>query len=144
MKKVNLLENFREVIRVLSPGTASKISKISKMMGYTSTAQLHSALNGESMLSTKAIISLIENADVNPSYLFLGEGYMFLNEDSELENLKKRYSEMEKDYFSYRTELIKCKAELEKAIHRYNKLIDITSIAMDKSQKADDKEDFKE
>ena len=95
-------------------------------------------------MQIKKVQTIIENADVYPSYLFLGEGFMFLTEDTELENLKKRYSEMEKDYFSNRNELIKCKAELGKAIHRYNKLIDITSIAMEKTQKPDDNEDSKE
>jgi hypothetical protein len=45
-------------------------------------------------LSTKAIISLIENANVNPNYLFLGVGDVFLSDESELETLKKENQEL--------------------------------------------------
>ena len=71
MNKINLTENFNQIFNALQEKSMN-ISGIAKSMGYTTSAQLHSALKGESMLSTKAIISLIENASVNPIYLFLG------------------------------------------------------------------------
>ena len=57
-----------------------------------------------------------------------------------MEALQKKCSDWERKYFTLQDELFKCKAELERAIYRYNKLIDITSIALEKSQKPDEKE----
>ena len=48
-----------------------RLTEISNSLGYTSTSQLHSVLNGDSLISTKALINLIEKHKVNPAYLFL-------------------------------------------------------------------------
>jgi hypothetical protein len=138
--EINLTKNFNEIFEALSRKKMN-VTGIAKAMGYTTSAQLHSVSKGDSMLSTKAIISLIQNANVNPNYLFLGKGEMFVTDESELDNLHKMCSEWERKYFDVQDELIKCKAELERAIHRYNKLIDITSIALDKTQKPEKGED---
>ena len=66
---------------------------------------------------------------------------MFLPDESEMDSLRFKYSELEGKFFANQDDLFKCKAELERAIYRYNKLIDITSIALDKSQKPDLKEE---
>lgn len=143
MSAISLKQNFGRVLRTLE-GRGMKPTAIAKEIGYTTTAQLNSTLLGDSLLSTKAILSLIENLKVNPTYLFLGEGEMFLTDESELATLKKQYSELERKFFGNQDDLIKCKAELEQAIYRYNKLIDITSIALDKTQKSDKKKDSDE
>jgi hypothetical protein len=140
MNEINLTQNFERIFDALLRKNMN-ITGIAKAMGYTTSAQLHSVSKGESMLSTKAIISLIQNANVNPTYLFLGKGEMFIRDESELDSLQKKCSEWERKYFDVQDELLKCKAELERAIHRYNKLIDITSIALDKTQKPDKQED---
>lgn len=134
--EIDITYNFNKILDALHERNMN-VTAIAKAMGYTTSAQLHSTSKGESMLSTKAIISLIQNANVNPTYLFFGQGEMFLSEESERENLQKKCSEWERKYFDVQDELFKCKAELEKAIYRYNKLIDITSIALDRVQKTD-------
>ena len=63
---------------------------------------------------------------------------MFLTDESELDNLKKQHSELERKFFANQDDLLKCKAELERAMYRYNKLIDITSVAMDNLKKGED------
>jgi hypothetical protein len=140
--EIDITSNFNRIYDALFERKMN-VTGIAKAMGYTTSAQLHSALKGESMLSTKAIISLIQNANVNPTYLFFGHDEMFLSEESGIEALQKKCSEWERKYSDVQNELFKCKAELEKAIYRYNRLIDITSIALDKVQKTD-KEDKKE
>ncbi len=130
MKKVNLLENFRSVINELSPGTVSKISKIAKLMGYTTTAQLHSALNGESMLSTKAIISLIENADVNPNFLFLGQGYMFIGEVDEAESLRRENQTLKQKYDESDKMIKELRADISELQKRNDDLIELSSAAI--------------
>jgi len=62
---------------------------------------------------------------------------MFLSDENELEALQKEKLELEQRHHATLNELKECKAELEKAVHRYNKLIDITSIALEKTQKSD-------
>jgi len=136
----DLHQNFGLILKALER-EGKKPTMIAKAIGYTTTTQLNSTLAGESIISTKAIMGLIENLNVNPIFLFLGKGEMFLRDESELEGLQEKYSELERKFFANQDDLIKCKAELERAIYRYNKLIDITSIALDKSQKNEGKED---
>ena len=66
---------------------------------------------------------------------------MFLTDENELEAIQKEKSDWERKFFSIQDELFKCKAELERAVYRYNKLIDITSIALDKTQKPKESEE---
>ena len=44
-----------------------------RAMGYSSTAQLSATLDGEALISTKAVIELVKNFNVNPTYLFTGQ-----------------------------------------------------------------------
>jgi len=87
MTNVNLTQNFARVIRHLQDEGLGA-TQIAKMIGYTSTSQLNNSLEDKSMLSTKAILSLIERLNVNPIYLFMGKGDMFLNESEETEFTK--------------------------------------------------------
>lgn len=136
---VDLKQNFTNILKALEE-KGKKPTYIAREMGYTTTAQLNSVLSGESQLSTKAVIGLIENIRVNPMYLFLGKGEMFMTGESELESLQKKYSELERKFYANIDDLLKSKAELERAINRYNNLIDITSIAMDKTKKPKEEE----
>jgi hypothetical protein len=140
MSAIDLKNNFGMILHSLEQ-KGMKNTSIAKEIGYTTTSQLNSTLSGGSLLSTKAVMGLIENLNVNPTFLFLGKGEMFISDESELEKIQKEYSELERKFFGNQNDLIKCKAELEQAIYRYNKLIDITSIALDKTQKTDEKED---
>jgi hypothetical protein len=61
-------------------------------MGFTTTTQLDNTLAGTALLSTKAITNLVKNLDVNPTYLFTGEGKMFLkNNKPEVEVVKTKF-----------------------------------------------------
>lgn len=129
MTTINLTENFNKIFESLSNKNMN-ITGIAKSMGYTSSNQLHSALKGESMLSTKAITALILNANVNPTYLFLGTGDMFLTEASEVDRMKKETQEVAqklKESELMITELSERIKHLEK---RNADLIDISSAAI--------------
>jgi len=139
MGTVDLTKNFKVILNNLEL-QGKRPTYISREMGYSTTTQLNSVLSGKSQLSTKAIISLVENLKVNPTFLFLGKGEIFINQVSELDDLQKKCSDWERKYSDMQDELLKCKAELEKAVNRYNRLIDITSLALDKTQKSDKKE----
>jgi hypothetical protein len=129
MRTINLTENFKKIFETLSNKNMN-ITGIAKSMGYTSSNQLHSALKGESMLSTKAISALIINANVNPTYLFLGTGDMFLTDENEIEKMQKEYRELERKH----SELVKAVFELNEMVQRLEKrnadLIDISSAAI--------------
>src|SRR5664280_2396503 len=90
----------------------------------------HSALAGESMLSTKAITALILNANVNPTYLFMGTGDMFITDENEIEKLQKENCELARKL----SELVKAVFELNEMIQTLEKrnadLIDISSAAI--------------
>lgn len=134
MNTIDILKNFKVIINNLELRGFGGPTRIAGKMGYTTTTQLNSVLAGESQLSTKAIISLIENLNVNPAYLFLGQGEMFLSEESEIDNLQKKCSEWERKYLEAEAKLLKCNENLERANFHYNKLVEITSIALDKAQ----------
>lgn len=136
----NLTRNFNDIFAAIS-NKGVKRTAFAKALGYSSTSQLAATLEGEAMISTKAIIELVRNFNVSPTFLFTGQGDIFLTDESEMEDLQKKCSDWERKYFTLQDELFKCKAELERAIYRYNKLIDITSIALEKSQKPDEKDE---
>ena len=138
--KFDITRNFNNIFTAVS-NKGVKRTAFAKAMGYSSTSQLAATLEGEALISTKAIIELIKNFNVSPNFLFTGQGEIFLTDESEMEGLQKKCSDWERKYFTLQDELFKCKAELERAIYRYNKLIDITSIALEKSQKPDEKEE---
>ena len=140
---MDLTKNFKVILNNLEL-QGKRPTYIAREMGYTTTSQLNSVMSGESQLSAKAIISLIENLNVNPTFLFLGKGEVFQSGEIEIIALQNRCSEWEQKYYAMQDELLKSKAELEKAVNRYNKLIDITSIALDKTQKADEKDKSEE
>lgn len=71
----NLRMNFIKVYDELIKTT--KKTKIAHGMGYSTTVQLYNSLDGTAMLSTKAIVNLIRNFNVNPTFLFNGVGEIF-------------------------------------------------------------------
>ncbi len=139
--EINLSDNLRLIVNTLEQRHNMKFTHIAKAIGFTTTTQLHNAMGATSSISTKAIVGLISNLNVNPNFLFLGKGEMFLTDENELEAIQKEKSDWERKFFSIQDELFKCKAELELAVYRYNKLIDITSIALDKTQKPKESEE---
>ena len=139
--EINLSDNLQLIVNALQQSHNMKLTHIAKAIGFTTTTQLHNSMGATSGLSAKAIIGIIANLNVNPTFLFLGKGEMFLTDEDELDVIRKEKSDWERKFFSIQDELFRCKAELERAVHRYNKLIDITSIALDKTQKPDEAED---
>ncbi len=95
MHTVDLTKNFKQIYDSME-ASGHKPTTVAKFMGYTTTAQLNAVLDGKSLLSTKAVIALIENLNINPLYLFLGIGEMQLNEkrDDEYQKLLTDYNEL--------------------------------------------------
>jgi hypothetical protein len=139
MATVNLKENFNRIYLELHK--TNNLSQIVKAMGYTSSAQLHSAVSGSSMLSTKAIISLIENFNINPAFLFLGSGEIFLNDEagSELEKLRKENREWIQRHGEMTETVLKLNEMIKKLEQRNADLIDLSAAAIKfhKKQKED-------
>ena len=94
-----LAQNFAHIVQHLQ-NEGLGMTHIAKMIGYTSTSQLNNSLENRSMLSTKAILTMIERFNVNPIYLFLGKGEMFLTEEDEPEFTKlfNAYNALNKQY----------------------------------------------
>jgi hypothetical protein len=144
---IDLKKNLTKIIQTLE-GQGMKTTKIAQAIGYTTTRQLYNTVDGKSLLSTKAVMGLIENLNVNPSYVFLGKGEMFITDESEIETLRKenrewiqRHNEVVKTVMSF-YEIIK---KLEK---RNADLIDLSSAALkysqEQKQEAKDEKDLKD
>lgn len=103
MENLGLIQNFASIIRCLQDVNMGT-TEIAHEIGYTSTSQLNNTLEGKSMLSTKAILTMIERLNVNPIYLFMGKGEMFISESEETE-FTKLYNEFNKLYKEHENSL---------------------------------------
>ena len=107
-----------------------KRTAFAKAMGYSSTAQLSSTLEGDALISTKAVIELVKNFNVNPTFLFTGQGSMFLAEKEEIDELNNKITKLEQD----KNEIVKKALELAEMVKilekRNGDLIDMTSLAL--------------
>lgn len=129
MATTDLKQNFARILRTIE-GNGMKPTSIAKAIGYTTTTQLNSTLAGESLLSTKAIIGLIENLNVNPYYLFLGTGDIFITDESEVDQLKKNNLELEKR-LNESAQMVKGLREVITLLEKRNAdLIDLSSAAI--------------
>lgn len=125
----DIQHNFNSIyVAIMNQGV--KRTAFAKAMGYSSTAQLSSTLDGEALISTKAVIELVKNFNVNPTYLFTGQGSMFLAEKEEIDDLNEKISKLEQD----KNEIIKKALELAEMVKLLEKrngdLIDMTSLAL--------------
>ncbi len=72
---------------------------------------------------------LPKNFNVNPTYLFTGQGAMFLAEKEEIDDLKEQITQLEQD----KNEILKKSPELAEMVKLLEKrngdLIDMTSLA---------------
>jgi transcriptional regulator with XRE-family HTH domain len=127
--ELDITKNFNHIFAAVS-NKGIKRTAFAKAMGYSSTSQLAATLEGEALISTKAIIELIKNFNVNPTFLFTGQGEVFLTDESEIENLRKENRVLTQNHDA----LVKTTLELNKIIQemekRYADLIDITSAAI--------------
>lgn len=107
-----------------------KRTAFAKAMGYSSTAQLSSTLDGDALISTKAVIELVKSFNVNPTFLFTGQGPMFLAEKDEIDELKEQITQLEQN----KNEILKKSLELAEMVKilekRNGDLIDMTSLAL--------------
>lgn len=129
MREINLTENLNQIFDALMRNHMN-VSGIAKSMGYTTSAQLHSALSGESMLSTKAITALIKNAGVNPTYLFLGTGEMFLTEESVADQMRQETQSMAQRLKESELTITELSERIKHLEKRNADLIDISSAAI--------------
>jgi hypothetical protein len=69
---LNLMKVYNELLKT------NKKTKIAHLMGYMTTRQLYNTIDNKTLLSTKAIIKMVANLQINPTFLFTGTGDMFL------------------------------------------------------------------
>ena len=119
---------------------SGRLTEVSKSLGYTSTSQLHSISQGDSLISTKAILNLIDKHQVNPLYLFLGKGEMFLTEENELDTLGEKVKDLTKNNEAALKTIMELNEIIKKLEKRNADLIDITSAAIKyhQGQKSDE------
>lgn len=125
----DIAKNFNQIFVAIS-NKGVKRTAFAKSMGYSSTAQLSATLDGEATISTKAIIELIKNYNVNPTFLFTGQGEMFMVEESELEALRKENRILQQNNSANQDKLMELISINEKLNQRNSELIDITAAAI--------------
>ena len=135
---IDIQKNFTVIYTtIMNQGT--KRTAFAKAMGYSSTSQLSSTLEGEALISTKAVIELVKNFNVNPTFLFTGQGPIFLPEKDEIDDLKGQIKFIEKQRDSS-NESAKELAEMVKILEKRNgDLIDMTSLALKNYKEEQDK-----
>jgi|GEM_PF-733902 predicted transcriptional regulator len=126
---VELKQNLSAILKALEE-RGMKTTNIAKSMGYTTTSQLHSIVDGDSLVSTRAIINMIENLSVSPTYLFLGKGAMFLTDEDEIEELRKKVHELEHNHSEAVKTVYSLYGIIQKLEKRNADLIDLTSAAI--------------
>jgi len=117
-----------------------RLTEISNSLGYTSTSQLHSVLKGDSLISTKALINLIDKHKVNPAYIFFGKGEMLLSEENELDDLRVKIQLLIKNNEAALKTILELNETIKTLEKRNADLIDITSAAIKyhQGQKSDE------
>jgi transcriptional regulator with XRE-family HTH domain len=136
--KIDLHKNFGEIIRELEQ-RGERVTNIALELGYTSTSLINSIVNGDKLPSIKIILKMVERYEVDPTYLFFGEGRMFLSEGLGLDQLRKENDKLRNDYsdlsqtHSKLTEsafdTIKLVSSAEK---KYNEQVQITNKLLEK------------
>lgn len=125
----DITQNFNSIYATIM-NQGIKRTAFAKAMGYSSTAQLSATLDGEALISTKAVIELVKNFNVNPTFLFTGQGPMFMSEKDEIDELKEQITQLEQD----KNEILKKSLELAEMVKvlekRNGDLIDMTSLAL--------------
>jgi transcriptional regulator with XRE-family HTH domain len=139
----NITQNFARIYRTIGD-QGIKRTAFAKAMGYSSTAQLSSTLDGEALISTKAVIELVKNFNVNPTYLFTGQGPMFMAEKDEIDELKEQIRKLEQDKNEMAKTVLKLNEMVKTLEERNANLIDLTAIAMRNIKKEGEKEERKE
>jgi transcriptional regulator with XRE-family HTH domain len=137
----NLTRNFNDIFAAIS-NKGVKRTAFAKALGYSSTSQLAATLEGEAMISTKAIIELVRNFNVSPTFLFTGRGEIFLTDESEIENLRKENLRLSQNHDVALKTVKELYEIIKKSDQRYGELIEITSAAI--KYHKEHKEDLKE
>jgi len=76
MMNYDTTANFNAVYKELRQ--LHKKTSIAHGMGFSTTTQLNNTLDRKAMLSTKAVSNLVKNYNVNPTFIFTGQGAIFL------------------------------------------------------------------
>ena len=136
----DIKQNFASIFKTIAEAGFKRTS-IAKGMGYTSTAQLTSTLVGEALISTKAVIELIKNFNVNPTYLFTGQGPMFLAEKDEISKLKEKITKLEHDNNELTRNALELAEEVKTLGKRNGDLIDFTALALKNYKEEEEKKE---
>ena len=127
--KFDITRNFNDIFTAVS-NKGVKRTAFAKAMGYSSTSQLAATLEGEAMISTKAIIELVRNFNVSPTFLFTGQVEIFLTDESEIENLRKENRILIQNHDVALKTIKELYEIIKKSDQRYAELIEITSVAI--------------
>ena len=139
MKELKYLGTFQLKSTILMIERHKEDSAFAKGMGFSSTSQLAATLDGEALISTKAVINLIQNFNINPTFLFTGQGGMFLAEKAEIDELKEHVRFIQKQKDEQTEAVFKLQKMVETLERRNGDLIDITALALKNYKEEEEK-----
>ena len=136
--QVKIEENLNSIYHTLL-NQGIKRTAFAKGMGFSSTSQLAATLEGEALISTKAVIQLIQNYNVNPTFLFTGQGGMFLAEKAEVDELKEKVISIERQKNEMAKTVLEMQGMIETLERRNGDLIDMTALALKNYKEEEEK-----
>jgi plasmid maintenance system antidote protein VapI len=136
--ELNIEKNLNSIYNTLL-NQGIKRTAFAKGMGFSSTSQLAATLEGEALISTKAVIQLIQNYNVNPTFLFTGQGGMFLAEKAEVDELKEKVTLLERQKNEIAKTVLEMQGMIETLERRNGDLIDMTALALKNYKEEEEK-----
>jgi hypothetical protein len=134
---LGVYERFKEVYEILHEH--NKVTNIATNLGYTTTRQLYNVLEGKNFITTKALIQLFRNYNVNPNFIFAGESVIFLDNLEGL-NLKDEIVRLEETIVKIGNALLKAKTKISSIEDEKRKLIEVTYQAIQNKSNTENKE----
>jgi hypothetical protein len=127
--EIDIKKNLKQIYTSgLNDGIS--ITVFAKVMGCGSTTHLSAILDGDEMISTKAVIGLIQKLGINPSFLFTGQGDMYFSDKNLLDLLRDENQTLILNYEATLRTVNDLNERINMMEQRYAELIEITSAAI--------------
>jgi len=131
--EVNVNRNFKAIVNHFEEQGMSKTA-FCRHVGYTSTAQINEILTTNKKPSGNVLIRMVEELNINPMYLFFGQGEIVLKEEDvaadQLFSAKLQVENLQESLEKIQSENNELKQKNEELSEMYSDLLTNTSGAI--------------
>lgn len=121
-----LNDRFKNIYEVLK--SKYKVKEIIEKLKFSGSRQLYNIIEDKNLVSTRAIDALIKNFNVNPTFIFTGEGSMFIDENQEgsedLEFYRNSKAEADHVILSLHNEVKRLEERIEQKEQAFNTVVE--------------------